>query len=378
MNKIVVGPAMAQDMTATKATIVAPLPDEADTECALCLGILVDPVRVPACQHAFCRQCLVQQQFTLHESRNRCPLCRVEHSADFFLVPTDKDLKAASQKLLGAEIYSAKERESEEEIAALKSKHENEETLSVFCLPGGEDLDVGYSLALHFFEKRYVQMTQEAVQGVGQFCYYNRSGNSLKPGVHVMTVKVTQFIERSNGTYDVSARATQQCLVKEVWNDSSTHGLMRVRVTRNKDQQVLPGGQATAGGQVRRPGQALTSSAAPPGRGVMHTQNTRTHPVLTLSLHSPCTYALTAFTTCLRSHYAGAPCVLHAGRISAGECEDQLAPVRAEVQTHGAGGYQGQSTLHLLTGLSAEGWGHSVRLPDYKVGHISICVVCRV
>jgi Lon protease-like protein len=125
--------------------------------------------------------------------------------------------------------------ESKEDVAELRAAQEKDEEYAVFCLPGAENLHVGSSLGLHFFEKRYVDMVQEALKSKGQFCYTNLSQTSVRAGVPIMVVKVTQFIERSNGTCDVSATAVGLCLVKEAWVDASTHGLVRVRAEKTRD-----------------------------------------------------------------------------------------------------------------------------------------------
>jgi hypothetical protein len=50
------------------------LPCDHVGDCAICLGLLRDPVQLPSCGHAFCFSCLRQYQSI--SSDTRCPLCR--------------------------------------------------------------------------------------------------------------------------------------------------------------------------------------------------------------------------------------------------------------------------------------------------------------
>ena len=46
-----------------------------EVDCAICFEIMCAPIRLPCCNHVFCRECLIHLK-PLKDSRLKCPLCR--------------------------------------------------------------------------------------------------------------------------------------------------------------------------------------------------------------------------------------------------------------------------------------------------------------
>lgn len=75
---------------ATASQTLQSHPRDENFECAICLDLLCEPVRLP-CSHVFCRRCLVAAV----SERRKCPMCRAELAVAFDVAnaPVDQALR---------------------------------------------------------------------------------------------------------------------------------------------------------------------------------------------------------------------------------------------------------------------------------------------
>ena len=64
--------------------------------CAVCKGLLYDPVTIKGCQHSFCRACVPgNHDFFDPSVKEKCPICRKEFTNDDDLEPPSLFMKQA-------------------------------------------------------------------------------------------------------------------------------------------------------------------------------------------------------------------------------------------------------------------------------------------
>ena len=95
--------------------------DEA-LECAVCLSLLIEPIKFPGCSHSFCRLCLLRLQM---HAAFRCPLCRCHSSltiSELSKWPVSRELRSRAKAAAPA-LYEKRSQDHSLRIVSLLHEH---------------------------------------------------------------------------------------------------------------------------------------------------------------------------------------------------------------------------------------------------------------
>lgn len=169
-SDLVYNPVSASDAETTKSDklVLRGIKDvlQSEVECAICSGILFDPVTT-TCGHTFCRQCLER----VLDNTSLCPNCRHELYLPSILPgsSTNRFIGEILINLFGSELQ---ERAQAKEIEERPGDDAHSLDTPIFvCTPSLPHTPT----FLHIFEPRYRLMLRRVLEGNRRFgmCYYN-------------------------------------------------------------------------------------------------------------------------------------------------------------------------------------------------------------
>mmetsp|Transcript_61650 Transcript_61650/g.133498 ORF Transcript_61650/g.133498 Transcript_61650/m.133498 type:complete len:444 (+) Transcript_61650:71-1402(+) len=193
-----------------------------DERCAVCWGLLCEPVAWPGCTHSFCLVCALR---TRHRPKPVCPLCRTAAVR----VPRSTDLRVdvarASQvrRSVGYSRYEARRRGLWAEAAAVDASTVILEL--PLCRGGPSRFPAGTQLQLRFLEPRYREMARRAFApgGTRRFVLVLQPAE-FEAGAKGRVCEIVEGSQASCGEWRVTIRGGAACQLLEVKSEEVEAG----------------------------------------------------------------------------------------------------------------------------------------------------------
>mmetsp|Transcript_21159 Transcript_21159/g.66351 ORF Transcript_21159/g.66351 Transcript_21159/m.66351 type:complete len:583 (+) Transcript_21159:129-1877(+) len=194
----------------------------AEERCAVCYGLLCEPVAWPGCSHCYCLICSMR---TRDRPKPTCPLCRepasrVRRASD---LQVDSGRAAQVRRVVGYSRYETQRRELWVEAAALDAQGSLGE-LPLFSM-GPWHFRAGARHRLKLFEPRYVEMLRRVTAPGGRRCF----AAVLQPaefqvGAKGRVCEILESGEESNGDVYVIVEGGAACKILEVSKEQVEQG----------------------------------------------------------------------------------------------------------------------------------------------------------
>ena len=208
--------------------------EQGDLDCPICFSLLCEPLTT-ACNHSFCRLCLVQSTRLAPDGRS-CPLCRGN-------IGIQDPTNHASNKQLEADICKAFPEDvvAERRVACRAALdviiQDASSKLPIFCMPS--DLRVSDPVALHLFEPRYTLMARR-VWLSGGTTPANDSSSMQRTFIfcpsqprrcsRALLVRVDSCKFRPDGSANIVGRCVSAVQLGDCWQEDG--GLWHARVDK--------------------------------------------------------------------------------------------------------------------------------------------------
>mmetsp|Transcript_33439 Transcript_33439/g.59453 ORF Transcript_33439/g.59453 Transcript_33439/m.59453 type:complete len:400 (-) Transcript_33439:43-1242(-) len=194
--------------------------EEETEECAVCFGVLCEPVAWPDCSHYYCFRCMLKMRQRL---RPACPLCRraASHVQESWEIQVDQARAHLVRYSVGYSKYEAMRREVWSEVAEMELT-KNLGTMPLMCT-GWCDITAGSSFVLPIFEPRYQAMVSRA-EAPGGSCRFMlithpadpQSGAVFEAGSMGRVCEIVEVQQHIDGPWPVKVEAGMACRVIEV------------------------------------------------------------------------------------------------------------------------------------------------------------------